>query len=223
MSNIDNILTFINEVNETNLVPCYVPSLNEVIDFKMISVGQQQKMLKVLSTKLSDSLAVLNSLNEILFENCSVAHNFTVLDRDFIFSQYKMFEANGSLDELTILHQKFLASTPCDTSEITIDEFGFKVYVGIPQTCYDTEVNNFAIKNFIKKEMSDVDTAAALYNTQVLKFFKGLVVQGVEYYDLSVEEKAKIVGILPTKIRNKIYSYAAKVAADHRNAFSVRS
>lgn len=215
MDNFSNVLTQLKKINEETIIDCFVPSINKQSKFKLMTVAQQQQIIKNLTNAASDNLRINNSINNILIENSIECSDLRVIDREVVLLQYRMYDA--TIDEQE--HNKIKDVIKSIKKEIkniessnAIQGYGITINCSIPTLQRDCVVNAAAFDDFQSKNITKAqDMASLLYGYQIIKFVSSIVVADTTVSFESIEDLPSLMQIidnLPVDLNNAVLAYA---------------
>jgi len=222
MSNSAELLRQLEELNKTNSISVFVPSLKKEVKVKNITLKQQKNLLKTsideTLTKLSFIINIYNILKENIIDDINFNELFT-FDRTAIAialrahcldSNYKLNDTNiNLLDKI-----KEYPSISFDfTSEKTIEVSNFKVVLNAPRLNVDYKVSQFSLEQL--KQLEDKDfknVIGELFVQEITKFIKSVSFEGekpllVDFSNTEIKEQIKIIENFPSTVTNNILDY----------------
>lgn len=208
-----NLLSKLNDINNSNLVDVYVPSQGKTTKFKQLTAKQQKELIQ---TGLDGAIAGLTfntAVNRIIVDN-SVNHlNYTVSDRINIMTALRVaafgptfIDDNGVQHNLEVIASKQLPSI--QPSTININEL--EVNVTTPTILLDTATNLYAIQEFKKvPDMEISNVVGLLYVYELAKHIANIKIvdEVVEFSKISVADRLKIVEKLPASVLNRVVEF----------------
>lgn len=218
-SQYNDLLSSINQLNTENTKPVYLPSVKGDVDFSPLSVKQQKQLLSGSVDSKAENLSFVNSLNDVLQENCKSDTSMMVYDRALIALQIR---SNMIGDELIITHddKEYKISIKSHvrhcrntlvppSSDFTSTTGDVVIDCKQPTLATDTKFNRMFTKAINKKTKQDVsltDVIGDMYIHELLKFIKTITVNQarVEFADLSVEQMVNVFESLPITVSNNL-------------------
>ena len=69
-ANFDQIMSSVADLNKQHITSLYVPSVNDYMNFKPMTVKQQKKIISSSMDTKIQNLTFSNTINDIILENC---------------------------------------------------------------------------------------------------------------------------------------------------------
>jgi hypothetical protein len=222
MSNSAELLRQLEELNKTNSISVFVPSLKKEIKIKNITLRQQKNLLKTsideTLTKLSFIINIYNILKENILDNINVDELFT-FDRTAIAialraycldSNYKLNDNNYNLlekiKEYPTISFNFI-------SEKIIEINNLKVALQAPRLNVDYKMSQFSLEHL--KQLEDRDfknVIGELFVQEITKFIKSVSFEGekplfIDFNNTAISEQIKIIEKFPSSLTNNILDF----------------
>lgn len=221
-SSYKNILSSISDLQASDTVSVYVPSIGSEVTFNSLTVKQQKQLLQSSVDTEFENLSFLNTLNEIILENCTDKHvKILVTDKALIALQLR---SNAMGSELTVTgdnddkhqvdidtHVKYVVSNNPGTTEVVSVEHGpIVIACRIPDLVTDLKYNKQftkKVKNPNNTKLKVTDVIGDVYVSELVKFIKTVTV-GEDVIDaddgVSVSNIVEIFENLPMQVSNKL-------------------
>jgi len=216
-----DILKELDNLSIEDSIEIFVPSLQQNVKFKKLTLRQQKDLLKTSIDENLVKLAFNNLLNSIITENIIDkidTNTLYTLDRAAIAiairaksldNKYKAAEDKEiNLNELVNLYP----TLSLDKSKLlqTVQDNNFTVLLGAPSLSTDKELSTYAINRMKSSPTNDLKMIVGeLVIYELVKFIKGLKIQNkeVNFNGLTIKERISIAEKLPSTITNKIFDF----------------
>lgn len=219
--NIDQLLSHLQKINEHNLINVFVPSVNDTVKFKQLTVKQQSSLITGVITQEADKNAFSynRSTSTIINENNVESVDIKVTDRGPVLAQLRKDTLGSELDigevtyDIADLEYK-LAQDSIDliTNTHTYSMSGMSVSYTTPSMNVDVALNADAEEKWVEEE--GVDIIAELFKLELAKFITNVTVNEdvhIVMSDLKTNDKIKVCDALPVKITRHVMSYIQDV------------
>lgn len=217
MSDVNLVLDKLKEINESKGENIYLPSLGKKVKFRPFTLKQQKNILSKLPNDASSLLTFNNFFNDIILENSTLPlklDNLTSLDRTSVILSYRVSAVGSSYVEegesinLNEVVKKFQSINTKKLQEKEVKNANFGIVLSLPTLGYDTKINNSTV-NKLKKAKTSAEVLAEMFNAEILKFIKKVVIFGdenivLDMYETNYDEKVKIIDTFPNSITKKI-------------------
>lgn len=218
MGKIDGVIAQLKQINESSTYSFFVPSACSKINFRPISILQQQELLKTLSGNALDNIRTINAANSILLQNKIGDTTLRVTDRDMILLQYKMDDPFTSAEDKQKIRDGMNYAKSLLTAVYEVEKLGIRVLVEIPTLERDIKANNLYLEVASIKGKEFAEQIVELYSLQVVKFIRRITIgETVVEFDFETAEDftnlQTIVDNIPTSINNEVL-HLAKVFLD---------
>lgn len=216
-----DILKELDSLSVEDSIEVFVPSLQQNVKFKKLTLKQQKDLLKTSIDENLVKLAFNILLNSIIAENIIDkvdVNSLYTLDRAAIAvsiraksldSKYKAAEDKEiNLNELVNLYST-LSLDKAKLQQVTQDN-NFTVLLGAPSLSVDKELSTYAINRMKSAPTNDLKLIVGeLVIYELIKFIRSLKIQDKEiaFGALTVKERISIAEKLPSTITNKIFDF----------------
>jgi hypothetical protein len=217
---VNNILTKLKEINNSNLVSVYVPSAKKTMAFRPLSVKQQKDLIKSGLDGAMAGITISNIINDIVLENSVEKYKFLVIDKFPIILALRK-QAFGEIFVLkeeeketlynidSILSKKLEYSLDLQTV-ISLGDADVSVYLDVVTLEDDTKINSVQIEKTKKNKDEEIsETVGSLFVYEILKFISKVKI-GEEELDLNtlpIKDRLTVVESIPVTLNNKILEY----------------
>lgn len=211
-----DILAKLHELNTSNLIEAYVPSVDRSVKFKQISVRQQKDIIKSSLDGILSGITLNNIINSIITDNAVDQKLFLVTDKvsTILSMRVAAFGSTYTLEDGKIVDLSDILKSKPVYGAINNDVISFqetiRVQLSIPDLAEDTVVNNSLIVELKKnKDIEAGDAMALMYIYEIAKFIKSVSVdsQEIDFRQLKLAERLQIVESMPVSLNNEITSY----------------
>ena len=225
IQNADELIKHLDQVNSTNLIDVYIPSLGRTAKFKQLTVRQQTSLITgVISQEaeknaFSYNRAVTNIITDSNTENVTIK----LVDRgpvqvqlrcdtlgDHIAIGDKSYDM--SILKYTVTDQN--TSLINDTHSYTLS--GMSVDYTTPSISRDIKLNKFAENKWMGEE--GIDIISELFKVELAKFIVSIHIEQGEQEDIDIimedldeSDQLKVCDSLPVKITRHILTYIQNV------------
>ena len=220
---VGNILSKLQEFNNSNLISVYVPSAGKKMTFKALSVKQQKDLIK---TGLDGALAgvtITNIINQIVLDNSTEKYNFLSTDkipiilalRKHSFGSIAVIKEEDSeisfdLDDILTHDLDF----PFKNEEtIVMNDANITTTVAVVSLLDDIKINEFQLDKLRKNKDGELsDTIGSLFIYEIVKFVTKLEVNSseIDLRTLPVKDRLTVVENIPASMNNLILGYIQK-------------
>ena len=219
--NIDELLDHLRKVNESNLIDVFVPSINETVKFKQLTVKQQSSLITGVISQEADKNAFSynRSTSTIINENNVDSANIRVTDRGPVLAQLRVdtlgtqIEIEGESYDISGLEYELHEDSIkliSDTHNFSLS--GMSVSYTTPSLNTDVELNADAEEKWMEEEA--VDIISDLFKLELAKFITNVIINEdikIDMSDLSTEDKIKVCDALPVKVTRHVMKYIQDV------------
>lgn len=210
-----DILSKLQEYNNTNLVEVHVPSFGGVIKFRQLSVKQQKDLIKTALDGALSGLTLNNIINHIVVDNSTVKHKFLVTDKLPVIMALRTAamgtsyttESDEVVDLSSIINAKLVFSKD---SAVTINhEDVIKVVATVPTIAEDIKINETHLNELKKKQSEISDLLGSFYVYEITKFISTIEIEEdvIDFSKIKLSEKLQIVESLSAKLNSKIIEF----------------
>ena len=217
-----DILAGVSELNKQQMVSVYVPSMNDEIKFKPLTVKQQKLILSSGVDTEIENLAFNNATNSIILENCLSSKNkITLIDKPIILLQLRQNAVSDTLkitdgdNEHTVNineHVQTIRDSIKGDSELTfkVESDGVTIEGVVPTLDIDTKYNKQftkSVKKSNKRDLTLSDVVGDIYIHEMVKYVKTISIgdNTLQLDDnVSVEQTINVFESLPMTISNKV-------------------
>lgn len=233
MDNLNNILADLKKINDSTTIECWIPSVNRTAQFKLMSVKQQQDIIKTLSNNTVDNIKTINAVNDILVANCK-SEKLNIIDRDVVLLQYRLNDAsvteeekNRILTALDAFKAKYADTNFGRLEANRFEKYGIRIKVAIPSIERDTQFNNAFIDVLAPLKNKDaIESLPVLYMLQIVKFIEQIETSAFTFkFDdcKDVSHYRQIVENMPTDLNSLVLNYAKNVQATFIDAIKAQN
>jgi len=212
---VTDILSRLQEYNNTNLVEVHVPSVGTTVKFKQLSVKQQKDLIKTALDGVLSGLTLNNIINHIIVDNSIDKHNFLIVDKLPVIMTLRTAAMGTSyVDENDV--KLDLSSITNNQLEFAVDmstdldhEDIIKVSLAVPSIEEDTKINELHYTELKKKESVVSELMGSFYVYELVKFVRTIEIGDdvIDFTKIKLADKVKIVESLPAKLNNKIIEF----------------
>jgi hypothetical protein len=216
------ILASISELSKQQIVDIYIPSINDSLSFKPLTVKQQKLILSSGVDTEIENLTFSNTMNNIILENClGSPSKIKTTDKPAILLQLRKKAVGNTLTVTTqeaeykididqhIENIKKLADSEIEsTFKLTVE--GVEINGSVPDLKTDTKYNKQftkKIKNNNKNKLNLTDVVGDIYIHEMVKYVKTISIgdNTIDIDDnITVEQVVNVFESLPMIISNKI-------------------
>lgn len=217
-SNFNDILQGLSELNKQNIVTVYVPSIDDEINFRPLTVKQQKQILSTGIDAELENLSFSNAMNDIIMENClSDKQAIKIIDKPAILLQLRQkavgdmvnINAEDTEYKISIAEQidKVRNMKVKRKSNFTIKSDGIEITGRTPNLKIDTIYNKQFTKK-IKKEnkgsqLTLSDVVGDIFVHEMVKYVDTITLgDNVVRMDgsLSIDQSIKLFESLPMSL-----------------------
>ena len=221
-SDYKQILASISELNKQQILDVYIPSINDTLSFKPLTVKQQKLILSSGVDTEIENLTFSNTMNSIIIENCLASSDkIKTTDKPAILLQLRKKAVGNTLTvstqdaEYKIDIEKHIenitnqASNEAKTT-FKLDVEGVEIIGGVPDLKTDTKYNKQftrKIKSGNKNKLNLTDVVGDIYIHEMVKYVKSISIgdNTINIDDsITVEQVVSVFESLPMIISNKI-------------------
>jgi len=211
MSEYQNFIGQLEEINKSAVVDIWVPSAKRKVKFKPMNALQQQNLISFIigDGVKSNTIEALNCVNKILLENCIEEVELYVIDREAIILQYRLNDS-----EIEAAEKKNITSgidyikKQKEPTQSHIECNGIRAHFTIPTIKRDIAVNSY----FSQSDVSDI---AQMYNLQIIKYTEEIEIVNtgtkVNFQQNKCGDLIPIIQHLPVTINNKALIHAKNI------------
>jgi hypothetical protein len=232
--NVGNILSRLNEINQSNLVTVYVPSADKEMTFKPLSVKQQKDLIKSGLDGALAGLTISNVISQIILDNTTEKYEFSVIDKVPIILALRMqsFGPDVKIKEddkeiefdLSKILSNNLKFTNTQKTTVSLGESGVKIELEMLSLQDDITINNFQLDKLRKNKQDELsDTVGSLFVYEILKFISKLTVNvdEIDMKTIPLKDRLTIVENIPAVLNNQILEYIQTFRKDEMNFITV--
>jgi len=221
-ANYNDILASVAELNKQQIIDIYVPSINDNVKFKPLTVKQQKRILSSGLDMELEKLSFSNTINELITENCLAgANNIRITDKPMIMLQLRQ-RAIG--DKLTVTEgdSKFeidlsehieVVKNKLNTQinpQFNVELQGVTITGETPDLKTDTKFNKLfakTVKRGKSGELSLNDLVGDIYVHEMVKYVKSITINEIELAideSITADQVIKVFESLPMQISSKV-------------------
>jgi hypothetical protein len=217
-ADVKSFLDDLKQVNDASTVSIKVPSTSKKATFRKFNVTQQKKLLKSAFDGVQGSIESLNVFNNIVKDNCQDDVDFLLCDRIPILLELRkatsgntflIDEKDYDLSELPIFNIKDVNLTA------TIEDSGIEATCKVPTLDTDIKINKKIIAEIGKltREQQEKQSIELVLTYEIIKYVDAIKLgeTSLNFNDLSVYERVKVVNELPLSLNNSIIDYISGV------------
>lgn len=211
---VKNLIEELTAINESNTVGISVPSVKKKIKFKLFSVGQQKDLLRTAFEGVEGAVRSGVIFNDIILSNSTQDVEFSLIDRAPILLDLRKHSIS---EKVTISDKEYeLKDLPAMSvedikSSEEIEYNGIKVKVNIPTLKQDRDISEKIVAEISKlnDEVKRKDSVNILLAYEIIKFITSIEINDsiLDFSEISVYERKKIVDNLPIKLNNSIIDF----------------
>jgi len=218
--NVGNILSRLNEINQSNLVSVYIPSAKKEMTFKPLSVKQQKDLIKSGLDGALAGLTISNVINQIILDNSTEKYDFLVIDKIPVILTLRMQsfgpavkikeddkEVEYNLQEILSENLEF---TNSEKTTVSLGESDISVELEMLSLEDDIKINTFQLEKLRKNKQDELsDTVGSLFLYEILKFISKLTVNvdEVDMKNAPLKDRLTVVENIPAVLNNQILDY----------------
>lgn len=221
-SDFKQILAGVTELSKQQIIDVFVPSINDNISFKPLTVKQQKLILSSGVDTEIENLSFSNAMNEIIVENClSSSNKIKTIDKPLILLQLRRKAVGNTLtvtseeevykidiDEHVKSVAEQVTNKPNTTFSINVE--GVEIQGETPDLKTDTKYNKQftkKIKSAGKNKLNLTDVVGDIYIHEMVKYVKSISIgeNTLEVDDnVTIGQVISVFESLPMKISNEI-------------------
>lgn len=218
MSSVKDFLSNLEKINSSNTISINIPSQNKDVDFKLISVNQQRKLMSTAFDGIDSVVKRSITLNNIVVENSLEDIDYLTIDRNTILLELRKkirgskYKANKKEYDLNDLSPIYIDDLEVE-KQISGDSITINLHV--PTLSVDTLINK-KIQDELLKSDGSKDTGKNIemvLSYEICKYIVDITIgeESICFADISVYERNKIVNNLPLSLNNKVIDYIGEV------------
>jgi len=232
---VNNILSKLKEINDSNLVSVYVPSVGKSVDFKPISVKQQKDLIKSGLDGTLSGITISNTINQIIIDNSVEKHPFVVTDKYPIiialrrqsFGSEVIVKQDGkqinfNLDRILVKKLQY-SSTSQHAIELTGTEL--KAHLDLVSLEDDIKINNIQLEKSRKNKDEEIsETVGSLFIYEIVKFVSKIEIGEESVVDMSklpIKDRLTIIENIPATLNNQILEYIQQFRKEEMDYITV--
>ncbi len=217
-ADVKTFLEGLKQVNDTSIVTVKVPSTSKKVAFKKFNVTQQKKLLRSAFDGIKGSIESLNIFNNIIKDNCEEDINFLQCDRTPILLELRKASSGNSF---------LIDNKPYDLTELkpfdikalnlttTIEDSGIEVKCEVPTLEVDTKINSKIITELgkLSETQQNKQSIELVLIYEIVKYINTIKLEEVslDFKNISIYDRVKIVEELPLSLNNSIMDYMASI------------
>lgn len=231
MSNPSNLISKLSELNDTNTISAFVPSLNKKLNFKGLNIKQQKDIISTVADGPISGITLNTCINNMILSNVTEECSLNIIDRypialaireGFIDKNVKVGDSDTDIDLSEHIKEciKKIKSEKIQT-EFTINVDTVTINIKVPSLEKDNDIN----KKIKKVDENNIgDTIGDLYISEIIKFVDTISIgEGEEkdeynFKDIGYHSATKIIEAMPSSINQKIIDIIGEVR-DLENLF----
>ena len=216
--NYNELLKELKKYNEASHIEIYVPSLNEKISFKPLTVKQQTDIITGVMTaqQNENAYAYQNIIDDIIITNCEKEHAPSLLafDRACILVQLRLdtmgetLELDGQTYNLADHVSGFDANTvDIESIDSVLEYEGITVQCAAPTLKDEVGVNTDVPK--VYKTTTDENSVSNVFLIELTKYIETVTFDKnvITFEDLTLKQKIQICEMLPMSLSQQIVEY----------------
>lgn len=236
-NNYQDIIAALDQANESNTIDIFVPSKQETVKFKPLTVNHQKKIIETAIDAADFNISAQSLLSSEIINDCCVGStdDFYVTDRDAILIGLRVqtlgYDVPTQTDQGEQVkvnikqHVNNFTTTPppsglFDTQTIECD--GVSLEVRVPRLVEDDEVNKKILPRLSKTLKDDEDLKSVVGESLLYEFIKYIVTlrvgnQTIEFDNSQATQLIKVLEALPMSVSNLIVKEMEKVKQYEHN------
>lgn len=219
MSNINDVLKKLHDLNEQNTIELYVPSLKEKVKFRPLSVKQQKDLIITPLDGLAAGITFPNAITDIIEANKQTQKQLHVIDRTFILinlriqSMGSQFSSTDSDDKQIkwnlndfVDEKRWIFNKPLSDK---IQYHGLTVKLRVPTLETDKKVGSYMLPSIKKDNKSVANSIGNMFLHEIVKFVESIAVGDhvVEFEKTPIDQAIEVVESLPVDLNRQILEY----------------
>ena len=231
---ISSILSKLNELNNSNLVSIYIPSVKKEMQFKPLSVKQQKDLIKSGLDGYLSGITISNVIGEIILDNSIEKYDYLVTDKlPILLALRKQAFGNIFILKEDDLETKFdlddilenELSYSFDTQvEIKLANSEVIAHVDVVKIKDDIKINQFQLEKLRKnKEEIISETVGSMFIYEIVKFVTKIII-GKDELDLTslpIKDRLTVIELVPVTLNNSILEYIEKFRKEELNYVTI--
>lgn len=231
---ISSILSKLNELNNSNLVSIYIPSLKKEMQFKPLSVKQQKDLIKSGLDGYLSGITISNVIGEIILDNSIEKYDYLVTDKLPILLALRK-QAFGNI----FILKEDDSETKFDLDDILENELSYSfdtqveiklansdviAHVDVVKIKDDIKINQFQLEKLRKnKEEIISETVGSMFIYEIVKFVTKIII-GKDELDLTslpIKDRLTVIELVPVTLNNSILEYIEKFRKEELNYVTI--
>ena len=216
VNNISSLLNSLDQANNQNQKPIFVPTLNRKVNFKLLTAAQHKSILTTIMDQSNAGISLSLLLNQIIKDNICEKVLISSLDRIYIlialraYSLSSTYERNNNTIDL---HHLLLNEVPLHVAPVQIKEDKFTIHISAPSILKDSQINRESKRRLEDNKSSDNISKIALdeiYTNEFVKYIDSIDfesetgISSVEFTDLTHSQKRSVVDKLAATTETKL-------------------
>lgn len=231
---VPSILDKLKQINNSNLVSAYVPSLQKKMDFRPLSIKQQKDLIKSSMDRNLSGITFSNILNQIIVDNSIQKSEYLVTDRYPIIVALRKQAFGGLYDvveeekkktfDLGVILERELTYSEPKMVEIMLKDTELTVRLEVISLENDIKINNYQLDKLKKDKTEDIsETVGSLFVYEILKFVSKVIIgkEEVDMVNLPVKDRLSIIESLPVTMNNLILEYIQNLRKDENEYITI--
>ncbi len=219
-TNVKNLIEELSSINESNTVSINVPSIKKKVKFKLFSVSQQKDLLRTAFEGVEGAVRSGVIFNDIILNNSTQDVEFSLIDRVSILLDLRKHSISNKVSisdkEYDLKDLPALSIEDINSSD-EIEYNGIKVQLNIPSLKQDRDISEKIVAEISKlnEDVKRKDSVNILLVYEIIKFITSIEINDsvLNFDDISVYERKKIVDNLPIKLNNSIIDFISSYKA----------
>jgi len=224
---LNDILNAINEVNNKNIYPVYVPSLKKDVLFREMTTGQEKMLIKTIVDNPVYNSEFIFAIRQIIKENCAEdglnVDELNLIDKTAICFTMRLKSIGDEFDYTfkdANMKKKVKISDYIDAfRDLSIPEDKIVGTDDIKVVCsYPSILTEYAIEKEFRPDNDNIEIKTVeearkvlgdVFVNEIVKYIKQLSVNGTEFdiTDLQFKDRVKILETLGNNVLSQIMSY----------------
>jgi hypothetical protein len=212
------LLTRLKKRSESTQIDMYIPSANDTLKFKPLSVKQQADIISGVlhASKDTNIYAYQNTIDEIILNNVSDEdiHRVKSFDRAFILIQYRVITMGETIEIQEEQHD--LIRHVDEMKQLVVDDIIFSktvTYEGITIECISPQLQHEYNMNRevprVYKNTSDREQVSNIFKVELSKFIKSVSFDDhtLDFAKLTLKQKTQICDMLPMSLSQQVVQF----------------
>jgi hypothetical protein len=205
VNDLSDLLGQLEEFRDSNLHDIYVPSLDQIFQFKQLTVRQQSSIITgLIAQETQRNVFSYNRvISDIILENKDVDCELSVIDKVPVLVQLRCATVGSDIEisdnsiDLSAINFSLSGDEPELLKSHEYTNNGITVTYGIPTLKLDQDINNSAEKRWVNTEGEDIVTE--LFKVEISKYIYSVKFDSseIQFSKLTPDEKLQVCDKLP--------------------------